>query len=172
MARAHVPGWLALVASLVFAASLAGQSDAQGDVGPREVVTPLQEPEPAAVPAALQEVWRRFAVYWEDGNARGIARLARGRRVHVVDQDRGVGARLAAGQLQYLLEEVFEGSEEVLFRFPGYAAYDPSTGSAYAVGERVYRDAPGLDPRVDRVFVGVRADRGGWFLTELRLTNR
>ena len=85
-------------------------------------------------------------------------------------QQEGVGERLAAAQLQYLLQEMFESTEEVTFRFPAYSTYDPSTGSSYAVGERVYRDGRGLESHVERVFVGARSDRGRWVVTELRLT--
>ncbi len=138
-------------------------------MGPREVVVPYQA-EPAAVPGALQELYRRFAAYWEDGNARAIARLARDSRVHVVVQRRGVGARLSPSQLQYLLQEVFDDSEEVALRFPGYAAYDPASGTGYAVGERVYRDGHGHEDHVERVFLGARSERGHFALTEIRLT--
>ena len=158
---------LALAAIL----SLPGPMSAQdGGIGPREVVVELQD-EPAAVPGALTEIYRRFAAYWEDGNARAIARLARDARVHVVVQRRGVGARLSSSQLQYLLEEIFDEADEVALRFPGYAAYDPSTGAGYAVGERVYRDGGGHDTHVDRIFVGARSERGHFVVSEIRLTS-
>ncbi|HUP20356.1 MAG TPA: hypothetical protein VM778_10435 [Gemmatimonadota bacterium] len=164
--RSHLLG-IALAATL----ALPGSSTAQdGEVGPREVVVPLQA-EPAAVPGALSEIYRRFAAYWEDGNARAIARLTREARVHVVVQRRGVGARLSSSQLQYLLEEIFDETEEVALRFPGYAAYDPSTGAGYAVGERVYRDGAGHDTHVDRIFVGARSERGHFVVSEIRLTS-
>lgn len=141
----------------------------ESDVGAQEVLVPYQA-EPAAVPGALNELYRRFAAYWEDGNARAIARLARDARVHVVVQRRGVGARLSSSQLQFLLQDVFDEAEEVALRFPGYAAYDPGTGTGYAVGERVYRDGPSHDTHVDRIFLGARSERGHFVLTEIRLT--
>lgn len=162
--------FLLLGLALTTMLSSPGASRAQdGDVGPREVVVPLQS-EPAAVPGTLQEIYRRFAAYWEDGNARAIARLARDSRVYVVVQRRGVGARLSASQLQYLLEEVFDGADEVALRFPTYAAYDPATGTGYAVGERVFRDGAGHATHIERLFVGSRSERGHWNLTEIRLT--
>ncbi|MBW3555223.1 MAG: hypothetical protein KY466_17075 [Gemmatimonadetes bacterium] len=169
MTRALFPTIPCLLALLALAVPAPAQSG--GDVGPREVVTPLQsdEAEPA-VPAALQEVFRRLAVYWEDGNPRAIASLAKAGRVHVVVQREGVGGRLSAGQLQYVLEDLFEDAAEVVFRFPAYATYDPSSGTGYAVGERVYREGPALEARVDRVFAAARSERGRWILTELRLT--
>lgn len=156
---------------LLALALVTAQAPAQSDVGPREVVTPLQAPvsEPA-VPDALQGVFRRLADHWQDGDARAIAALAREGRVHVVVQREDVGGRLSAGQLQYVLEDLFEGAEEVVFRFPAYAAFDPSAGTGYAVGERVYREGAGMEPRVDRVFAAARSERGRWILTELRLT--
>lgn len=161
-----------ILLGLIFAATLAapGHGHAQEtDVGPQEVLVPFQA-EPAAVPGALHELYRRFAAYWEDGNARAIARLARDARVHVVVQRRGVGARLSSSQLQYLLQDVFDDTEEVALRFPGYAAYDPATGTGYAVGERVYRDGPSQDTHVERIFLGARSERGHFVLTEIRLT--
>lgn len=162
-------GLLAVLA--LHAAPAIAQSNAE--VGPREVVIPFQSPgetEEAAVPAALQDVFRRLGAYWEVGNARAIAALARDGRIYVVVQREGVGGRLSSGQLQYVLQDLFEGSEEVVFRFPAYATYDPSAGTGYAVGERVYREGAGLATRVDRVFAAARNDRGRWILTELRLT--
>lgn len=160
-----------LVVLALHAAPALAQSE--GEVGPREVVTPLQSPSEAgeaAVPAALQDVFRRLAAYWEVGNARAIAALSKDGRVHVVVQREGVGGRLSSGQLQYVLQDLFEGSQEVVFRFPAYATYDPSAGTGYAVGERVYRENSALATRVDRVFAAARSDRGRWILTELRLT--
>lgn len=140
-----------------------------GQVGPQEIMVPYQT-DPPAVPGALREVYRRFAAYWEDGNARAIARLAKDARVHVVVQRKGIGARLSPSQLQYLLEELFDETQEVDFRFPAYVTYDPGSGSGYAVGERVYRDGPGHEIHVDRVFLAARSERGHFVLNELRLT--
>ncbi|HEY7471165.1 MAG TPA: hypothetical protein VIE68_02340 [Gemmatimonadota bacterium] len=149
---------------------LAEAQDGAPEVAPQETMTPYRSEE-AAVPAALQEIYRRLAQYWEAENSRAIAYLvAPDGRVHVVVQQEGIGERLAAAQLQYLLQEMFESTEEVTFRFPAYSTYDPSTGSGYAVGERVYRDGRGLESHVERVFVGARSDRGRWVVTELRLT--
>lgn len=140
------------------------------DVGPRDALAPYQSQE-AAVPASLQELYRRLAAYWEDEDSSAIAHLiARDGRVHVVVQEEGVGERLAAPQLQYLLQEMFDSTEEVTFRFPAYSTYDPSSGAGYAVGQRVYRDGNGFEPVIERVFVGARSDRGRWVVTELRLT--
>jgi hypothetical protein len=142
----------------------------EDSVRPRETFTPYGS-EAAAVPAALQELYRRLADYWVAENSRAIAYLmARDGRIHVVVQQEGVGERLAAAQLQYLLQEMFEDSEEVTFRFPAYSTYDPTTGTGYAVGQRVYRNGSALEPRVERVFVAARSDRGRWAVTELRLT--
>jgi hypothetical protein len=139
-------------------------------IRPRETFTPYRSEE-AAVPAGLQELYRRLADYWVAENSRAIAYLmAPDGRIHVVVQQEGVGERLAAAQLQYLLQEMFEQSEEVTFRFPAYSTYDPTTGTGYAVGQRVYRNGNGLEPRVERVFVAARSDRGRWAVTELRLT--
>ena len=151
-------------------APLARAQDGSPEVSPHEAMTPYRSQE-AAVPAALQDIYRRLAEYWEAENSRAIAYLvAPDGRVHVVVQQEGVGERLAAAQLQYLLQEMFESTEEVTFRFPAYSTYDPSTGSGYAVGERVYRNGRGLESHVERVFVGARSDRGRWVVTELRLT--
>lgn len=142
----------------------------EDSVGPRETLTPYRSEE-AAVPAALQELYRRLAEYWTAENARAVAYLmAPDGRIHVVVQQEGVGERLAAGQLQYLLQEMFEGTEEVTFRFPAYSTYDPTSGTGYAVGQRVYRDGNGSEPQVERVFVAARSHRGRWIVTELRLT--
>lgn len=161
---------LALAAVLLVHAPLVRAQDSTPDVGPREAMTPYR-PESAAVPASLQEVYRRLASYWEAENSREIAHLlAPDGRVHVVLQREGVGERLAAAQLQYLLQEMFDSTEEITFRFPAYSTYDPSTGTGYAVGQRVYRDGRGLQSYVERVFVAARNDRGRWVVTELRLT--
>jgi hypothetical protein len=139
-----------------------------GGVTPQEVRAAFrQEP---AIPASLQEIYRRMGAYWQDQNARAIAQLAGGGRVYVVLQQRGVGERLAASQLQYLLQEMFDEGQEVDFRFPEFTAYDPRAGSAYAVGERVWQGEQATRPSVERVFVGARSDRGRWVLTEIRLT--
>jgi hypothetical protein len=151
-------------------ASVLLAQDTASDVGPREAMTPYRSQE-AAVPASLQELYRRLAEYWEDEDSRALAYLvAPDGRVHVVVQQEGVGERLAAAQLQYLLQEMFDSTEEVTFRFPAYSTYDPTSGAGYAVGQRVYRDGRGLEPHVERVFVGARSDRGRWIVTELRLT--
>lgn len=142
---------------------------AQGSgMAPREIRTPLRPQE--AVPASLQEIYRRIAAYWEDQNARAIAQLAGGGRIYVVVQRKGVGERLAAGQLQVLLQEMFGEGQEVDVRFPEVTAYDPRVGSAYAIGQRVWLDSRDSEPRTDRLFVGARNDRGRWVLTEIRLT--
>lgn len=145
-----------------------GRAGAQ-EVGPNGVTARLEGQE-AAIPASLQEVYRRLAESWRAEDARGIAHLARDGRVYVVVQRKGVGERLAASQLQWLLEELFDASEGVTFRFPAYTAYNPTAGTGYAVGERVFQESPSIEPRVERVFVGARSERGRWVLTELRLT--
>lgn len=152
---------------LAFASPVLAQPPA--DVGPQDVRFPLRSQDDPA-PAGLVELYRALAESWEDEDARAIAHLAGGGRVHVVLQRASVGERLAASQLQYLFEEVFDSTEELLLRFPVRSTYDPSTGTAYAVGERTFRERAGLDPVVDRVFVAARMERGSWVLTELRLT--
>lgn len=158
--------WVAL--SLSVPLMVARTAGAQ-DVRPREVTAPLQPQEPA-IPASLQEVYRQLADSWRQEDARGVAQLAKEGRVYVVLQREGVGERLAASQLQWLLEELFDTTDEVTFRFPAYTAYNPTAGTGYAVGERVYQESPSVEPRVDRVFVGARSERGRWVLTEIRLT--
>ncbi len=159
-----------LVAGLLLAGFLGAVAPAFGQgVEPRPVRAPLRASEPA-VPASLQEIYRRIAAYWEDQNARAISQLTGGTRVYVVVQRMGVGERLAAGQLQYVLQELFEDSEEIEVRFPLFTAYDPRTGTAYAVGERVWVDGQHPDERIDRIFVSARSDGGRWLLTEIRLT--
>lgn len=163
--------WLRSSAFLV-AVTLAAATHAPAQtVGPQEVDVSLQA-EQEAVPASLQDIYRRLAESWESEDARAIAHLVRGGRVYVVLQREQVGERLAASQLQYLLEELFDSAEEVAFRFPSYSAYDPTAGTGYAVGERIYRESPSpaVETSVDRVFVGARNERGRWVLTELRLT--
>lgn len=162
---------LALLAILLSGhTSVLGAQDSGSDVGLREATTPYRSQE-AAVPASLQELYRRLAEYWQEEDSRALAYLvAPDGRVHVVVQQEGVGERLAASQLQYLLQEMFDSTEEVTFRFPAYSTYDPNSGAGYAVGQRVYRDGRGLEPHVERVFVGARSDRGRWIVTELRLT--
>ncbi|HET7692525.1 MAG TPA: hypothetical protein VFM44_05515 [Gemmatimonadota bacterium] len=151
-------------------ASYIRAQESREDIGPRDALAPYRSQE-AAVPASLQDLYRRLAEYWEDENSRAIAHLvAPDGRVHVVVQQEGVGERLAAPQLQYLLQEMFDSTEEVTFRFPAYSTYDPTSGAGYAVGQRVYRDGNGFEPLVERVFVGARSDRGRWIVTELRLT--
>ena len=49
-------------------------------------------------------------------------------------------------------------------------SYDARAEAGYAVGERVSRESPSNETVVERVFVGVRSERGRWVLTELRLT--
>ncbi|MCA1660767.1 MAG: hypothetical protein ABR559_09425 [Gemmatimonadota bacterium] len=146
------------------------RSAAAQDMTEIGVTLPLQDAPP--VPAPLQEIYRQLATYWEQENARGIAQFVRGGRIYVVVQRAGVGERLAGGQLRYLLEELFDKAVEVSFRFPATAAYDPAAGTGYAIGERVYQEPPGVEARIDRVFVGARSERGRWMLTELRLTVR
>jgi hypothetical protein len=90
--------------------------------------------------------------------------------VYVVIQRDGVNQRLAAPQLQFLLDELFDRADEVSFRFPDYSSYDPRAEAGYAVGERVYRQDSGGETLVDRIFVGARSERGRWVLTEFRLT--
>jgi hypothetical protein len=161
--------WLRTFAFLI-ALTLSGVTPgASQSVGPEEVDTSLQTRQDT-VPASLQDIYRRLAVSWESEDARAIAHLAREGRVYVVVQRQEVGERLAASQLQYLLEELFESADEMEFRFPSYSAYDPTAGTGYAVGERLYREGPGNEAQVDRVFVGARNERGRWVLTELRLT--
>ena len=153
-----------LVVAMAWGAGPAGaQSVGQQDVGA------LLQARPVAIPASLQDIYRRLAIAWESEDAREIAHLARKGRVYVVVQREGIGERLAATQLHYLLEELFEATEELQFRFPAYSAYDPEAGTGYAVGERVYNEGPGIE-RSDRVFVGARYEHGRWVLTELRLT--
>lgn len=155
--------WIAIAMTTPASGQGVGQSVGQQEVGA------LVPEEPAAIPASLQEIYTHLAESWESQDAHAIARLAREGRVFVVVQREGISERLAASQLQYLLEEMFDSCEEVDFRFPAYSAYDPAAGTGYAVGERVYRADPGLE-RSDRVFVGARNERGRWALTELRLT--
>lgn len=127
-------------------------------------------PRQEAPPASLQEIYRQLASAWESGDARELAQLARGGRVYVVIQRERINQRLAAPQLQFLLDELFDSSEEVSFRFPDYSSYDPRAEAGYAVGERVYREGSSNETVVERVFVGARSERGRWVLTELRLT--
>ncbi|MGH7564440.1 MAG: hypothetical protein ACREK5_08455 [Gemmatimonadota bacterium] len=127
-------------------------------------------PRQEAAPASLREIYRQLASAWESGDARGVAELARGGRVYVVIQREQVNQRLAEPQLQFLLDELFDASEEISFRFPDYSSYDPRAEASYAVGERVYREDSSAEPVVERVFVGTRNERGRWVLTELRLT--
>lgn len=121
-------------------------------------------------PQSLQEIYRQLALAWEAQDARALTRLARGGRVYVVIHREGVNQRLAAPQLQFLLDELFDRADEVSFRFPGYSSYDPRAEAGYAVGERVYRQDSGGETLVDRIFVGARSERGRWVLTEFRLT--
>lgn len=161
---------IAAAASIAIVAPASAQSDRSGEVGPREAVTPLRAPQSEPIPTPVQQVYRQLAASWEEDDARAVAGLARDGRVHVVVQRRGVAARLSPGQLQYLLEELFDEAEELVFRFPAHIAYDPASDSGYAVGQRVYQEGPGPETRVDHVFVGIRNERGHWVLTELRLT--
>lgn len=165
------PGTLAAVVLVATAlgALHAEPALAQSDVEPRAVRSPFRASDPA-VPASLQEIYRRIAAYWEDHNARAIAHLAGSSRVYVVVQRMGVNERLAASQLHYVLQELFEDTQEIEVRFPAYTAYDPAAGTAYAVGERVWLDSQGAAQRVDRIFVSARNDNGRWLLTEIRLT--
>lgn len=127
-------------------------------------------PRQEAAPASLQEIYRQLASAWEAGDARGVAELARGGRVYVVIQRERINQRLAEPQLQFLLDEVFDTSEEISFRFPDYSSYDPRAEAGYAVGERTYLEDSSAEPLVERIFVGARSEHGRWVLTELRLT--
>lgn len=150
--------------------SLAGASSASAqEMDQRRVGAPLL-PRQEVAPPSLQEIYRKLASAWEAGDARQVAQLARGGRVYVVIQRERINQRLAAPQLQFLLDELFESAEELSFRFPDYSSYDPRAEAGYAVGERVYREGPSGEPVVERVFVGARSERGRWVLTELRLT--
>lgn len=152
-----------LALTLVSVSPLGAQELEQSSVG---ALVPRRQ----TAPASLQEIYRRLASAWEAQDARAVTRLAHGGRVFVVIQREGVSQRLAAPQFQYLLDEVFEQADEVSFRFPDYSSYDPQAEAGYAVGERVYRQEAGGEARVDRIFVGVRSERGRWVLTEFRLT--
>ncbi|MDX1624244.1 MAG: hypothetical protein R3199_09730 [Gemmatimonadota bacterium] len=159
----------ALALLLGAAIPLIAQDPSEG-TGPREVVVPFRGPQAGEAPAALRALFDRFADAWEDRDARAVAGLTRDGRVHVVMERDGVAARLSAGQLQVLLEEIFEEAEGVALYFPRIIAYDDLDRTGYGVGQRVYRPGPGLEPRVDRVFAGARVERGRWVLTELRLS--
>lgn len=157
------------IALLVCAAPAFAQSPEE--VGPQEVRSSFRaEREPA--PAGLVEVYQALAESWGDENAAGIARLSGGGRVHLVVERAGIRERLVASQLQYALEELFESSRELVFRFPVLSTYDPASDTGYAVGERTFREREGLDATTDRVFVAARMERGRWVLTELRLAVR
>ena len=127
-------------------------------------------PRQQTAPERLQEIYRQLASAWESQDARAVTRLARGGRVYVVIQRDGVNQRLAAPQLQFLLDDLFDRADEVNFRFPDYSSYDPRAEAGYAVGERVFRQESGGETLVDRIFVGARSERGRWVLTEFRLT--
>ena len=157
----------ALTVAVVVAA--ATPVDAQ-EVGQQPIGAQFQ-PQVPAVPTSLQDTYERLANLWESGNAREIAQLARDGRVYVVVQREHVNQRLAASQLQYLLQELFDSSDEIELRFPTSTHYDPDSQTAYAVGERVYSEGPAEKPRTDRVFASTRQVRGRWVLTELRLTD-
>ncbi len=159
---------LAVLAAAVVAVS-AASVHAQ-EVGQQPVGAPFQ-PQAPAVPTSLQDTYERLANFWQSGNAREIAQLARDGRVYVVVERERVNQRLAASQLQYLLQELFDSTDEIELRFPASTHYDPDSRTAYAVGERVYREGPAEKPRTDRVFAGTRQVRGRWVLTELRLTD-
>lgn len=156
---------LALTVSIAAPAS-AQQLDRELDQRRVGAVAPGQE----TAPASLQDVYRRLASAWWSGDAREVAELALGGRVYVVIQRERINQRLAAPQLQFVLAELFDGSEELSFRFPDYSSYDARAEAGYAVGERVSRESPSNETVVERVFVGVRSERGRWVLTELRLT--
>ncbi len=143
--------------------------DAQ-EIGQQPVGAQFQ-PQVPPVPTSLQETYDQLANFWQSGNAREIAQLARDGRVYVVIQRERVNQRLAASQLQYLLQDLFDSSDEIELRFPASTHYDADSGTAYAVGERVYREGPAEEPRTDRVFASTRQVRGRWVLTELRLTD-
>ena len=81
----RAPVRLALAAALLVHAPLV-RAQGEGDVGPREAMTPYRTEE-AAVPASLQEIYRRLATYWMDENPRAIAHLlAPDGRVHVANR--------------------------------------------------------------------------------------
>ncbi len=162
---------LTSLAALMVAVVLATATwvDAQ-EVGQQPIGAQFQ-PQAPAVPTSLQDTYERLANFWQSGNAREIAQLARDGRVYVVVQRERVNQRLAASQLQYLLQELFDSSDEIELRFPTSTHYDPESQTAYAVGERVYSEGPAEDPRTDRVFASARQVRGRWVLTELRLTD-
>lgn len=157
------------IALLACASSLLAQPPAE--VGPQDVGSSFRVPA-ESVPSGLVEVYRSLAASWEDEDAPGIARLVGHGRVYLVVERAGVRERLAASQLQYLLEELFDSSHELVFRFPLRATYDPESDTGYAVGQRTFRERDGLDPATDRVFVAARVERGRWVLSELRLTTR
>lgn len=158
-ASSVVPVGLFLAPALV-----AGQ-----EVGQQQVGAAFATPVPA-VPTSLKTTYEQLASSWRSGNAREVAEMARDGRVYVVVQRHGVSQRLAASQLQYLLDEMFGATDEIEFRFPAYTVYDADSRAGYAVGERVYREGPDEDPRTERVFIGARSERGRWVMTELRIT--
>src|SRR5688500_15941264 len=104
-------------------ASYIRAQESQEDIGPLEALAPYRSQE-AAVPASLQDLYRRLAEYWEDENSRAIAHLvAPDGRVHVVVQQEGVGERRAAPQLQYLPPAMFASTVEVTYPIPPDAGY-------------------------------------------------
>lgn len=153
-----------VAATLLVPALAVGQ-----EVGQQQIGAAFTSPGPS-VPTSLQTTYEQLASSWRSGNAREIAQLAREGRVYVVVQRQDVSQRLAASQLQYLLDEMFGATEEVEFRFPAYTVYDANSRAGYAVGERVYREGPEEEPRTERVFIGARSERGRWVMTELRIT--
>lgn len=157
------PLFVGLALTLGSLSSLGAQELEQSPVGS---LLPRQQ----SAPESLQAIYRQLASAWEAQDARAVTRLARGGRVYVVIQREGVNQRLAAPQLQFLLDDLFDRAHEVSFRFPDYSSYDPRAEAGYAVGERVYRQDSGSETRVDRIFVGARSERGRWVLTEIRLT--
>lgn len=156
-------------ASIALVGLLAAAPIAAQDIGQREVGAAFRSTDEAAIPPPLQAVYDRLADSWRDEDARAIAELARDGRVQVVVQREGISQRLAASQLQYVLDEIFETSVELGFRYPGRPIYDPELGVGYAVGERRYQEGARVEPRVDRIFVGARNEHGRWVLSELRL---
>ena len=156
--------------TIVFVAAGTMPATFAQEVGQQPVGAAFRAPAPEA-PQSLQDTYRRLADSWRSESAGAVAQLARDGRVYVVVQSQGVSQRLAASQLQYLLDEMFDATDEVEFRFPAYTVYDAERQSGYAVGERVYREGPGAEPRTERVFVGTRSERGRWVMTELRLTD-
>jgi hypothetical protein len=130
-----------LVAVTVAVVAVGATSVDAQEIGQQPVGAQFQ-PQVPAVPASLQDTYERLANFWQSGNAREIAQLARDGRVYVV--------------VQRERQELFDSSDEIELRFPASTHYDADSETAYAVGERVYREGPAEKPRTDRVFAGTR----------------